>query len=441
MQSFDTARLKQTINLIDFAGRFTELRKVTAGEFHGPCPFCGGTDRFRVRADFFACRICKRTGDAIAFVQQKQGVSFTEAVSILGGDMSTIKADKVRPTNKVTLPTASVWDEPKQRREALEMHGKLLAGQTGLSKMALAYLQGRRIEPVTIEAFKIGYAGMGLPGTWDRENKDRCYPAQVAISLPWFNLDGALNAVKYRFIESHTYTDTDGKERTENKTSRGSSSGHLFGWQAFQGPSKRQVLIITEGEMNALSLWQVGHQWCDVLSAGSESVMDKLPSAVVDLAKQYKQVIVWADKGTVATAAAALIGAASMKSPTVKDADGKPVMGTDGKPKQRDANDLLKEGKLAVLLVAMLKRLGMDTETQQPAPVEDKPALDFTPTDCDSLPYGDLTQWVGNTVDDETWDGLQSECQRRHAGGFTFTAEQVADGWRVRWFSSAGWTA
>lgn len=381
---FDTARLKQSINLVDLAGRYTELRRVTPGEWHGPCPFCGGTNRFRVRADFFACRQCERSGDAIEFVKLKQGVEFTEAIAILGGDMSTITAAKVQPTSKVTLPTPYVWDEPKQRREVLEAHTRLMDGASKQGKAGLEYLQGRGIASATAEAFKVGCTLVGLPNTWDKPKREYCYPKQTAITLPWFNLEGVLQCVKYRFVESHTYTDTDGKERTENKTSRGSASGHVFGWQAIQGPDKRQVLIVTEGEMNALSLWQVGHQWIDVLSAGSESTTKTLPAAVVDLAKQYKHVIVWADKGTIANEAALSIGAASMKSPAAKDANGNPIMGADGKPKQKDANDLLQDGKLAPLLAAMCKRLGLTlpepatTEAQQakaeqPATTEVKP--------------------------------------------------------------------
>ncbi len=62
-----------------------------------------------------------------------------------------------------------------------------------------------------------------------------------------------------------------------------------------------------------------------------------------------------------------------------------------------------------------------------------------TDTDYDTLPYGDLTTWVGHTVDAETWDGLQDECQRRYGQAWEFTAKPVAAGWQVTRFASAGW--
>ena len=75
----------------------------------------------------------------------------------------------------------------------------------------------------------------------------------MAIMLPWFDRDGSLVAVKYRFLETHEYTDKDGKPRKESKTSRGNFAGAMFGWQAVKGPTQNHVLIITEGEMNAPS--------------------------------------------------------------------------------------------------------------------------------------------------------------------------------------------
>ena len=116
--TIDTAKLKETISLIDLAGRYVELRKATADEYHGPCPWCGGTDRFRVRADFFACRQCGRTGDAINFVQEHDNVDFKEAVQRLGGDLGP-GADKVKPVAKVATDKPRVWDEPYQRGKAL----------------------------------------------------------------------------------------------------------------------------------------------------------------------------------------------------------------------------------------------------------------------------------------------------------------------------------
>jgi hypothetical protein len=63
------------------------LKKVTAAEFAGPCPSCGGTDRFsvNVRKQLWNCRGFGG-GDVIKLVRHVEGVSFSEAVERLTGE-------------------------------------------------------------------------------------------------------------------------------------------------------------------------------------------------------------------------------------------------------------------------------------------------------------------------------------------------------------------
>jgi hypothetical protein len=372
--SIDTAQLKANADLIELAGRYTELRKVSPKEYHGPCPWCGGDDRFRVTADFFACRQCGRKGDAIEFVMQQQNVDFKEAVSLLAGNIPMNTSEKRKPISK-PVESAYEWDEPKHKQAVIASHVNLMAASTGYARQCMAYLQGRGIEPATVQTFGVGYTSFQLPNTWN--GKEFVYPKQLAISLPWFNHDGALVAVKHRFIEPHTYTDKDGKKRTETKTSRGAALGNTFGWQALRGAD---VLIVCEGELNALSLWQAGRGAVDVLSTGSEATTKKLPPVVVDLAAKYKHRIVWADKKDIADKAAAQIGAASM-----------------GSPGGMDANDLLQAGKLGALLTAMLGRLGVslpESPVSHHSVTGDTPLhtpTSHTPTVEPSLP---ADQWV-----------------------------------------------
>jgi CHC2 zinc finger len=56
-------------------------------ERSGPCPACGGTDRFsiNVKKQLWNCRGCQRGGDVIALVRHLDGVNFEEAVEKLSG--------------------------------------------------------------------------------------------------------------------------------------------------------------------------------------------------------------------------------------------------------------------------------------------------------------------------------------------------------------------
>lgn len=53
----------------------------------GPCPMCGGTDRFaiNVKKQLFNCRGCEAKGDVIDLVRHLDGLSFGKAVSMLAG--------------------------------------------------------------------------------------------------------------------------------------------------------------------------------------------------------------------------------------------------------------------------------------------------------------------------------------------------------------------
>src|SRR4051812_19321431 len=75
----------------------------------GPCPRCGGTDRFAIDPyrQLFNCRGCGGHGHgAIDFVQFLHGCDFGEAVEILGG--------RLRSTTKTS------WRFPSVRKPALD---------------------------------------------------------------------------------------------------------------------------------------------------------------------------------------------------------------------------------------------------------------------------------------------------------------------------------
>jgi phage/plasmid primase-like uncharacterized protein len=80
----------------------------------GPCPRCGGHDRFsiNVRKGVFYCRRCDIGGDVIALVQFLDGVSFREACSTLservqGGAARPVVRrqddSRARPTPQTTI--------------------------------------------------------------------------------------------------------------------------------------------------------------------------------------------------------------------------------------------------------------------------------------------------------------------------------------------------
>jgi len=67
----------------------------------GPCPKCGGDDRFSVNTakQVFNCRGCKAAGDVIDLVQFLDGCDFTTACTTLTGS----PAPNLKPNGKITI--------------------------------------------------------------------------------------------------------------------------------------------------------------------------------------------------------------------------------------------------------------------------------------------------------------------------------------------------
>ena len=79
-------RWATAMSLLDLIGREVPLHRVASthgGEYAGPCPWCGGRDRFRVwphaERPGYWCRRCGQKGDGIQYLRERDGLSFAEA--------------------------------------------------------------------------------------------------------------------------------------------------------------------------------------------------------------------------------------------------------------------------------------------------------------------------------------------------------------------------
>lgn len=350
-------RAKQ-VNILDLVGKYTELQRESNNEYHGPCPFCGGSKRFVVKPDGWFCRDCKPVDvthgwhSAIDFIQLKMGMNFPQSVAYLTN--ATLAGDA--PTRK-TQPTPKQATQPAQPPAwHSKAHAMVTAAQERIEE-ASAYLESRRIDLSTALAFGLGYRpDAPLPGTWDGNERRHVAAPQPALVIPWYRA-GRLVAVRYRFLLAQNYTDTDGKQRSAKLTSVPGSdfTGLLYGGHMLpefvtmpiddNGKCAEQyrTLVIIEGEINAMSVWQTTNGWrWDVLSIGSES--QPLPAGGRKLAERYGRTIVWMDKAEVAKKIMSQIaGSVAVNSPVIED-------------KTLDANDMLQAGQLGEFLKEVRQR-------------------------------------------------------------------------------------
>lgn len=73
------------LNLTSLSDLLPDLKRKSKRELAGPCPFCGGEDRFLVFDDRrYWCRVCEKRGDAIQLLRDRDGLSFRDACARLG---------------------------------------------------------------------------------------------------------------------------------------------------------------------------------------------------------------------------------------------------------------------------------------------------------------------------------------------------------------------
>jgi phage/plasmid primase-like uncharacterized protein len=131
-------------NLYDLALQYgARLKRASITEYCGPCPICGGSDRFsvNVRKNIWNCRQCCLGGDPIAFVQHVDGVSFAEAVGrITGTGGSWTPTPPRRPIPPAPAPVSTASDNIESASRVWDGAGPI-EGSPGE-----AYLAGRGID-------------------------------------------------------------------------------------------------------------------------------------------------------------------------------------------------------------------------------------------------------------------------------------------------------
>ena len=283
---FDTADLRQRVNLLALIGRDTPLRKVAAtrgGEYAGPCPFCGGTDRFRVQPALpdggrWWCRRCgdDHWQDAIAYLQRRDGLSFPEACAALADRPAAWPTTVTRPLKilKIALTPTEVEPEPTPawRAAAAQVVRRCSAALwTDPAARARAWLAGRGLTEPTLRRWQVGYQphDAELAGLW----------VPRGIVLPW-RVGGELWQLKVRRPTAPTPTPCPVGARSPRPiprpagpkyTSVGGGHPLLFGADTLPG---RAVAVLCEGELDAMLLDQEAGDLVGVATLGS---CDRLP--------------------------------------------------------------------------------------------------------------------------------------------------------------------
>ncbi len=242
----------------------TKLKKVSGtngGEWRGACPFCGGTDRFRVQphnsgGGRWFCRQCSpRGGDAISFVEKHDGIDFKAAIAKLGllsdapvarrqhreNDQRTsakiVPEDKPRP-GVLKSDYISLNDPGYQRKADSFVTESILRLYSEQCRGALDYLLGRGLSLATIGAAELGYNPTDRHETWGAA--DVYLPAGIVI--PW-QLEGQYWRVNFRRMGT--------VEKGKRYISAAGFANALYNADDIGFGS---TVVMTEGEFDALAV-------------------------------------------------------------------------------------------------------------------------------------------------------------------------------------------
>jgi len=149
-------QLKSSVDIVTVIGEYVRLRRAGANRYMGLCPFHNeksASFTVHVVHQFYKCFSCGVSGDVIKFVQEKEGLSFYEALKSLSERYG------------VPMPKRSGYadEDSKVRGALLAMHelaeenfrANLAAGS---GAEARAYIAKRGLAPAMVDHFGLGHS-------------------------------------------------------------------------------------------------------------------------------------------------------------------------------------------------------------------------------------------------------------------------------------------
>ena len=213
------------------------------GEYHSPCPFCGGNDRFIMhpytdKPSWF-CRQCNRKGDAITFVMEYENVDFKGAMERLN------LASEYQPKPRSLAKSQPKARELEQAVVNTEYQEKSMIFAEWAWKQLFSgnypevgdYLLGRGFDELTMDINMIGYNPKPFNRVWG--GVDVYLP--VGIVIPWLYQEKVYR-LRFRVDNAkQKYTQAKG------------GANWLYGADRMKLAS---CVVLVESELDALSIVQ-----------------------------------------------------------------------------------------------------------------------------------------------------------------------------------------
>lgn len=342
--------------------RLIKTATTAGGEYAGPCPWCGGTDRMRVwpfsTRPHYWCRNCQQSGDAIQFLKDYKHLSYVEACNELG----------VEPGQQMQHE-APLWFDDDPPCKEWQAFGRVLAERAQVylwekGHEALAYLLKRGLNEETIRAAQLGYVPLGKDGKWfqrpfadwgltdemltEKQKAKGGVKVPPGILIPWFG-DGQLWKLAVKRFEAGP-----GEQKYGQVVG---SRDSLYNYDSL---ARGEPVLLCEGEFDVLSAQQEAGDLAAAIGTGS-TAKGRTPLWIARLASRASCVLLSFDNdeehgaGDKASDAWLEILPEALRWP----------------PLAHDLNDMLKEGKS--IRKWLVRGLGLATMTPVAEEVPESP--------------------------------------------------------------------
>lgn len=258
---------------------FKRVSTTHGGEYAGPCPFCGGNDRFLIwpehKGGRYWCRGCEKTGDAIQYLRDMRGLSFAEACRALGISKTGYRRKRSIPTSEKPGFIPKKYDAPPalwmQKAETI-----LKASQSNLwtpgGQTALDVLLSKGLTEETIRKAGIGFnpveiyrdrRGWGLAQEIRGDGKPKLLWIPAGLVIPLATFPG----------QKEQSQDEGVKRLRIRRNNPGDGPRYVIVAGSTMSPivleSDKNIFIIVESELDAWLVWQEAADLIGIMAMGA----------------------------------------------------------------------------------------------------------------------------------------------------------------------------
>ncbi len=257
------------------------------GEYHSPCPVCGGSDRFVIQPNkqmknctgYYFCRQCNARGDSIQFCLDYLGfTNFKEAEKYveakLADKMPTIFANTKSKNSVMLLDKPSILWIQQANKLVQEAHDCVL-----LQKDILQILDKRGLPIEAIKNYKISWLSedKNFEGAaWGLDKETIWFPAGILIPA----IEKNENVIRLKIRRKNWKIDDEWPKYI-------AISGSMKGLNII-GNKKNPIMIVVESELDAYALHHAVGDFAVIIAIGG---CTKNPDPTTDYLAKHKTVL------------------------------------------------------------------------------------------------------------------------------------------------------